>query len=220
MENLNIKKLFLYTLITSVAISALIGIFVILFGNFGETEGKILATTFTIAVTSILGLACGAYLETKRGKFLPICGIIFSIISAILFFMLIWVEMIWKEDVFYKSLATATILAVSCSHLSLISIAKLDAKFQWSKIALHICVWTLSAILLWILWFAEHSENDFIVRVIGVLSIIIAALTIITPVFYKLSNSLPKAKQIDEEIERLKAKIAELEAKKTELGNQ
>lgn len=220
MGNLNVKKLFLYTLITSVAVSALIGIVVILIGNFGETEGKILGTTFTIAVTSILGLACGAYLETKRGKILPIVGIIFSIISAIFFFVMIWGGAIWRKENFFEGLATVTIIAVSCSLLSLISIAKLDSKFQWSRIALYICVWTLSAILIWILWFAQDSENELIIRIIGVLSIIIAALTIITPVFHKLSNSLPEAKQIDEEIERLKAKIAELEAKKAELGNQ
>jgi glucan phosphoethanolaminetransferase (alkaline phosphatase superfamily) len=192
---------------------------VILFGNFGETEGKILATTFTIAVTSILGLACGAYLETKQGKILPSVGIIFSIISAIFFFVMIWGGTVWQNENFFKSLATATIFAVSCSHLSLISIPKLDKKFQWSKSALYICVWLLSAILLWILWFAHDAENEFIIRIIGVLSIIIAALTIITPVFYKLSHSLPEAKQIDEEIERLKAKIAELEEQKAKLGN-
>ncbi len=217
MQNLNIKKLFLHSLIASVAVSALIGIVVILAGNFGEFEAKILGTTFTIAVTSILGLACGAYLETKRGKLLPIFGIIFSIISAILFLVLIWVEMIWKEEIFFKSLATASILATACSHLSLISIPKLDSKFQWSKITLHSCVWILSTILLYILWFEPNSDNDFVFRIIAVLSIIIAALTITTPVFYKLSHSLPESEQIDEEIAKLKAKIVELEERKENL---
>ncbi|MCU0239660.1 MAG: hypothetical protein MUC29_09475 [Pyrinomonadaceae bacterium] len=214
MENLNVKKLFLYTLIASVALSALIGIIVILVGNFGELEGKVLATTFTIAVTSILGLACGAYLETKQAKILPSVGIIFSIISAIFFFVLIWGGTVWKEDVFFKSLTTATTFAVACSHLSLISIPKLDSKFQWSKITLHACVWILSAILLWILWVEIYANNGIVFRLIAVLSIVIAALTIVTPVFYKLSNSLPEIKQIDEEIARLKNRITELEERK------
>ncbi|MEO6050537.1 MAG: hypothetical protein ABIP78_04305 [Pyrinomonadaceae bacterium] len=65
---MNLKRLFLYTLIASVAFSAIVGIGVVLFGNFGELEIRVMFSTLTITVTTILGLACGAYLETKRGR--------------------------------------------------------------------------------------------------------------------------------------------------------
>ncbi len=200
------------------AISALIGIGVILIGDFGELESKILGTTFTIACTSILGLACGAYLETKRGKLLPSFGIVFSIVSAIMFFILIWTSNKFDSEWFVKTVASVTMFAVACSHLSLVSIAQLEAKFQWSKITLFICVWLLVAILLYIIWFKPESSSDLIIRVIAVLSIVIAALTIITPIFYKLSNTLPEAEQIDQEIERLKFRLVELEDKKQKLN--
>jgi len=57
---MNIRKVFLYLLIASVAVSALIGIAVIIMGDFGEFEIRVLLTMLTITVTSILGLACGA----------------------------------------------------------------------------------------------------------------------------------------------------------------
>ncbi len=217
MENLNLKKLFLYSLIVSVSLSALIGIGVILFGNFGDFEGKVLATTFTIACTSILGLACGAYLEKKRGKILPTFGIGFSIISAVMCSIVIWSNFHIDNEFFLKMLGSITISAVACSHLSLISIAELDAKFQWSKIVLTGCVWILVSILLYIIWFQPNSDSDFIIRVIAVLSIIITALTIVTPVFYKLSSGLNQAEEIDAEINRLKTRIAELEQQKAEI---
>ena len=72
---MNPRKLFLYTLIASVALCALIGIAVMLFGEFGEFETKVLLTTFTVAVTSILGLACGAYYESRHARMLPFTGI-------------------------------------------------------------------------------------------------------------------------------------------------
>jgi hypothetical protein len=217
MEGLNLKKLFLYSLIVSVSLSALIGIGVILLRNFGDFEGKVLATTFTIACTSILGLACGAYLETKRGKILPTFGIVFSIISAIMFFFLIWADRVFDNETFLKTLGSITMSAVACSHLSLISIAKLDAKFQWSKIALTVCVWVLVSILLYLMWFQPNADSEFIVRFIAVLSIIITSLTIVTPIFYKLSTGLPKAEEIDAEINRLKTRIIELEQQKAEI---
>jgi hypothetical protein len=218
MENLNLKKLFLYSLIVSVSLSALIGIGVILFGNFGDFEGKVLATTFTIACTSILGLACGAYLETKRGKILPTFGIGFSIISAIMCLILIWNSFNIDNEVFLKMLGSITMLAVACSHLSLISIAKLDAKFQWSKIVLTVCVWVLVSILLYLIWFQPNADSEFIVRIIAVLSIIITSLTIVTPIFYKLGTGLPEAEEIDAEINRLKTRIADLEQRKSEIA--
>ena len=75
---MNLKRLFLYTLIASVAFSALMGIGVILLGNFGELEVRVLMTTLTITVTSIAGLACGAYYESGRGRYLPVVGISLS----------------------------------------------------------------------------------------------------------------------------------------------
>jgi hypothetical protein len=217
MENLNLKKIFLYSLIVSVSLSALIGIGVILFGNFGDFEGKVLATTFTIACTSILGLACGAYLETKRGNILPTFGIVFSVISSVMCLILIWTSFDLDNDLFLKTLGSITMLAVACSHLSLISIAKLEAKFQWSKIVLTVCVWILVSILLYLIWFQPNADSEFIVRIIAVLSIIITALTIVTPVFYKLSTGLPEAEEIDAEINRLKTRIADLEQRKSEI---
>ncbi len=217
MKNLNLKKFFLYLLIASVAFSALVGIGVILFGNdFGEFETKILLTALTVTVTSILGLACGAFLETKRGKILPISGIGLAIISAILLIILIWSGTI-QNDYFVKTLLSVTLLSIACSHISLLSIARLEKKFIWSHYAAHVSVWTLTAILIVLIWGDFKSESDFVSRVIAVLAIVISALTIITPIFHWLSRQKSESEEIDTEIARLRARIEELEKQKAEI---
>ncbi|MBK7933421.1 MAG: hypothetical protein IPK01_07925 [Acidobacteria bacterium] len=217
---MNLKRVFLYLLITSVAISALLGIGVILFGNFGELEVRVLLTTLTVTVTSILGLACGAYYETGRGRNLPLAGIVLSLVSALMVFLIIW-NVLDDNSNFIKATLTAVMLAVSCSHLSLLSIARLDRRFAWSQIAAFVFVAVLDAILLYILWFEPTSDSDLVSRIIGVLSILIASITVITPVFHKLSAGGIQIADIDAEILGLQAKITELEAKKAELtGNQ
>ena len=219
MQNFNLKKFFLYLLIASVAVSALIGIGVILFGDFGEFETKILLTAITITCTSILGLACGAFLETKRGKILPVCGIGLAILSAVL-----WIYLIWNgallEEFLVKTLMSTTLLAIACSHLSLLSLARLDKKFLWSLYAAHAAVWSLTAILLWLIWTNARDYSEFVTRAIGVLSIVVASLTIITPIFHKLSNALPEENRIDDEIAELKNRLAELEKRKAEIREQ
>lgn len=215
MERLQLKKLFIYLLVGSVAVSAAVGIFVVLFGSFGEFETRVLLTTVTITCTSILGLACGVFLETGRGKSLPVAGIASAIVAA-----LIWIALIWEilPDNFYpvRAALTATVLAVSSSHLSLISVARLDDRFRWAVYLLHGAVWLLAAILVWIIWFDIDEQSNTLPKAIGVLSILIAALTIVIPVFHRLSDRTAGGgvEEIDREIARLKERIAELEKRK------
>ena len=216
---MNLKKIFLYVLIASVALSAVIGIGVILFGSFGELETRILLTTFTITCTSILGLACGAYFEAKRARNLPFAGIFFSIVSAGLCIYMIWfgdrgIEAVWKLA------ATTAMLATACGHLSLISLATLDKKFMWSRLMIYVSAAVLVSILLVILWLEPDSSSDLVSRLIGILAIVIAALTVITPVFHRLSTAAPTPDKIDAEITKLRAEIVRLEETKARAERQ
>ena len=207
------KTVSLYTLIVSVALSALIGIGVLLFGNFGNFEVRVMMTTLTITVTSILALACGAYLETGRGRIMPIAGIALSIAAAVMTLLIIW-NLFDRWENFIRSTGTATLLALCCSHLSLLSLARLDKRFAWSRSAAFVFVWLLAVILLYLMWFEPEGNSDLVFRMLGILSILIAAITVVTPIFHKLSKGEDERSEIDSEISRLRARIEELEKKR------
>jgi hypothetical protein len=217
---MNVRKFFLYLLIGSVAFSALLGIGVILFGSFGDFESKILLTTFIIACGSILGLACGAFIEARGRKLLPLAGIGLSMLSAVWWVTFVWADFV-DEDLLIKIGLTLTIFAVACSHISLLSIASLDRRFIWARYLTQAADWILSAILLSLVWIETTEISELVSRSIGVLSIVIASLTILTPIFHKLSGRpADEAEAIDEEIARLKARIAELEATRGEPASE
>lgn len=218
MKGADLRKSFLYVLIGSVAISAVFGIAVILFGNFGEFEVRVLMTTLTVAVTSILGLACGASVEAGRARILPISGIIFSILAAFALLLIIW-NALDDNETFIKSTLTLVTLAVACSHLSLLRLARLDRRFEWSYLVAFVCDWLLAAIILYLMWFEPEGDSDLIFRVMAVLSIVIAAVTVVTPVLHKLSNAGRSAAKIDEEISELEARIAKLREERSRLEN-
>ena len=210
---MNIRRLFIYLLIASIGLSAIIGIGVILFGNFGEIEVRVLFTTLTVTVTSIFGLACGAYLETGRGKYLPLAGIALSIVSALMCFLIIW-NVLDDSELFIKSFLTGVLLAASCSHLSLLSLARLDSRFAWTRIAAVACVILLVLIFLYILWFEPKGDSDLIYRVLGVLGILLASITVVTPILHKLSSGHADVAALDKEIAELESRLDSLRAQR------
>ncbi len=217
MYSLNIRSLFLKLLIASVAISAAFGIIVILFGDFGSFEVRVLMTTLTVTVTSILGLACGAYIEAGRGNLLPKAGIAFSLVSAAMLMLIIW-DVADDSELYIKSTMTFVIGAVVASHLSLLSIARLDGRFRWVIKVAWACDLILGGIILFVMWTEIEPQGDIVSRIMGVLSILIAAATVVTPVFHKLSSGTVRTGEtIDEEIARLREQIVFLEAEKAEL---
>jgi len=98
--------------------------------------------------------------------------------------------------------------------LSLISLAHLDRRFFWFPITAHASVWLLVSYLLLLIWEASFINNDTTPRIIGVLSIVVGAVTLVTPILHKLSSPQTEIESIDAEIEKLKARIGELETKK------
>jgi hypothetical protein len=213
---MNLKRLFLYTLIGSVVVSALIGIGVILLGNFGELEVRVLMTTLTVTITSILGLANGAYYESGRGKRLATVGIVVSIIAAVMSLLIVW-NVFDDYENYIKASLTAMLFAVSTSHLSLLSLARLDRRFEWSNMAARVVIGALVGLLLFLIWFTPPGDGEILARVMGVLAILIATLTVMTPVFHKLSSPGDEVAEIDAEIAALREKLAELEERKSKL---
>jgi len=217
MDKLNTKKLFLYLFLASIAASALVGIAILIFGSFGDLEMRVLLTALTITVTSILGLACGAFIEAGRGRVIPVVGIILALISAVM-----WMWVIWPDgrrgDIFVRMLLSITILSAACSHVSLLSLAKLDNRFSWVRVAAHTTIWPLAGILVFLIWDSHLIGEEMSGRVTGVVSILVGVVTLMTPIFHWLSRTEVTAAGLDAEIAKLKAKIEDLEAQKSALA--
>jgi len=207
---IDIRRIFLISLIASVVTSAVIGIGVLLLGNFGLIEVRVLMTTMVITIVSVLGLACGAYIELRGGRILPYAGIVLSVVAGLMSTFIIW-DILDDDELFIKAFLTATLLAAACSHLSLLSLARLDKRFSWTRISAVVCVILLCAILLYILWFEPTGDSDLIYRVLGVLGILLASITVVTPVLHKLSSDRSDIEKIDAEIESLKKRLEQLE---------
>lgn len=115
---MNYKKYFLISLIAALGLSALVGIYIFLFGDAEETEMRILTTTLAIGVFSLLGLSC-ATLQNREGlRWLSITGVIIPIIAFIITVYGIRSDSEIKD--LWKAAGIATTLAVGLAHVSLL----------------------------------------------------------------------------------------------------
>ena len=206
------------------------GIWAIISGEFGDLQMQILLTTLTVVGTSILGLACGAFLESARNtslKAVPLIGIALAVLCAFVSFWLIWEPIKQSNnDGIFKLFFVSLIFSFSLAQLSLLSMAKLAQKFLWSLISAYIVVFILDSIISFIIIFELNGDDGLVIRLIGVLSVIAASLTVMIPIFHRLSRSefarfgTQTAAGIDAEIAKLRAQISDLERRKEDTLNR
>ena len=181
------KKLALWFLIVSVAISAALGIIAILSGTFGSFQVRIVLTTLTISAASIFALASGALWEGKRGRILPAAGIVLALLAAVLTITGIWLEP--ESESFWKFTASVSVLAAATAHTCLLSLAKLARRFAWASLTTFIAIYLLALLIVASIYIEPEGDLGF--KLIGATSIIVAALTIMTPIFHRLSREDP-----------------------------
>jgi FtsH-binding integral membrane protein len=98
----DIRRIFLWSFIGFLSLTALIAIFSVLSHEFGETQIKVLATTFTVSAASICAMSCAAFIEKKETNRFGIIGMLFAGIAAAMTIIGIWGEIstegYWKTS--------------------------------------------------------------------------------------------------------------------------
>jgi hypothetical protein len=178
------KRIALWLLIGSVAISAVLGITIVLAGTFSDLQIRIILTALTISAASICALASGALWEKKRKGFLSLPGAILALLAAILIIIGIWTET--GNSQFWKFTISVSLLAVATAHSCLLALARLTRRFGWTRVAAYVAVYVLASLFIYIVY--ATPKGDTFVRIIGATAIIVAALTILIPIFHRLSR--------------------------------
>jgi len=181
---MNAKRIALWFLIVSVAVSAVLGIIAILTGNFGDLQIRIILTTLTISGASICALACGALWEKQKENWLAPLGIVLAGLFAVLVIIGIWAEI--DATPYWKFSASTTVVAVATAHAGLLSLARLAPRFAWARLVAFAAIFTLAVLIVLSIYIEPTAELGF--RMIGTVSIVVAAFTIMVPIFHRLSR--------------------------------
>jgi hypothetical protein len=221
MNSQRLTKIFLRVFIASIVAAALIGIAAIgIPSKNWEYELKVLLTTAIIAGGSVCGLACGGCL-TRGHKVLPTAGLMLTGLSAGLLLLGIWAEI--NSELYWKTTASATFFAVACAHLSMLFMANLAGAYRWAYVAAYQLILGLATLLAAGIDFEFFDKGgEAYWRLTGVVAILVAAVTLMIPVFHRLSREEVAAAQaeadplfaVESEIAAVKKRLIELENKR------
>jgi len=186
MNSTDARRLFLKLFIGFLSLTALIAIFSVLSGDFGEFQVKILATTFTISAASICSMSCAAFIENEKKKELGVSGIVCSAIAMLMVICGIWIEIDDKE--YWKTAITFIVFAAAFAHAFLLILPDLDEGHRWSQIASTICIGILAIQIVAAVWGEIDGEGYY--KLLAVVSIIVVLLTLVIPILMKIRKGI------------------------------
>jgi hypothetical protein len=166
--------------------AALVAIGILLFGDFGETEGRILLTVLAIAGYSLLGLAATTALG-RAPIWLAPTGLGVSAVGFVLFVALIWTEP--AGSLLGRLMGTCSVVAVAIAHAALLLLLTRQAGGTAAaqvRRATLVASSVLTAMLVVIL-LADWEPPELYGRLLGAVAVLTVLGSLLVPILWKLS---------------------------------
>lgn len=167
---LRLKRVFLRTLVISLAACALVAVGALLLGAYTDTTAKVLATLGALAGHSGFAMICADTLERRRWPKLSTSGLILFAANFCVLITCIWWPGWFGENTGRAAIATGAlagfyILAVPCADLR-----ERGVRRVLTSLGLVACVVGFLMVLVCI-W-AEHADNEDFAKATAIASII------------------------------------------------
>ena len=173
--------------IGSLAVSAAVAILVLLFGEFGETETRILGTTFAISVASLLALPGSILLERGERTMLGGANVVLAAASFVVALALLWV---WDDsETLAKLLGTLVAFAVASTQIagSTLRVRPTDASNVRIVYVVAATLAVVLAILVTVLIWLEVEDETYL-RTLAALAVLDVFLVVLQPLLRRLGG--------------------------------
>ena len=177
----------LIALLGALAMNALIGIIIVLKGDFGDTEGKLLGTTFGLALFTVLAIP--STVQLGRGRFYALAGfgISVSVIAFILAVSAIWSDGAFEDVFLTKLMVTFGVMAFASNHAALLLLASATPKvIKVTLIATITMLVVIAVALITSVWLEDLPKE--IARPLTVFAILDVLGSMAVPMLSKLNR--------------------------------
>ena len=166
----------------AVLVSAVLGIIALLSGDFGETQGRVIATSLCIAGACLLVLPALA-LSEARSSGLILAPAVFAPVGFALLIFGIWSEQDWGD--YWRVTATFIVVGVLVAYICLMALLELAERLMILRLIAYGLALLLALEVLGAVW-SEDGPSDTGARVLGVTTILLTAATIALPLVRRM----------------------------------
>lgn len=186
-----LKKFFLYSLIGSLVVSAIVAVSAILIGTFNETTTKVFITLLMVILHSLISLAF-IWDDSKKHTFERLAfftNVLFLIIVLSFITSILSIWSILPGELVAKLYSTYFVVGFAALHADILSKALHKESFlDWIIYANFILIGIVILMLMPVIYI-DHSDKvlgEFYFRALAAISVIDGTLSILTIIFYKL----------------------------------
>jgi len=170
----NLKRVALRVLLTSVVVASSLAIVGIVGKGFGTLAVHVLVTALVVAAGSVLVLGCIGAWELPSARVASRLGVFVSCAAMVVLIAGVWCEP--NGDPFWQFAASLSLVAVAATHASMMWLAQLRPRVQWLRSTALVIDVLLVAMTLAAIW--DARRGDAMSEVLAILAIVEAGLTL------------------------------------------
>jgi hypothetical protein len=167
---LRLKRIFLLSLVISLATCATVAVFALLRGKFDETTGRILGTLGALAFHSGVSMFCAFTLERRRWPELSLAGLVLFGISFAILTACIWLPGISDDYIARAILTTCALTGYYLLAIPCASLCERRRSIPLSLGGLGACI--VGFLMLLVCIWAPHAENVLFGKATGIAGLV------------------------------------------------
>ncbi|MGH3037327.1 MAG: hypothetical protein ACRDMU_09115 [Gaiellaceae bacterium] len=201
MDGTLLRRLFLWTLVVSLCLTAAIAIGTLLFAEFDDRAGRILATTALLALASLLGLPAGVLLDQGRAPALAWGQIAVVVAGFALADYAVWSDgdpgWVWKLPVTLGATAGAGAQAAASTSRLRPDDGRRLRLLYWVAIALGTALAVLIAVAAW-----KEIQDSGYYRFLGATAVAAVLASLLQPLLRRAAGPAERRVRLVLELDR------------------
>jgi hypothetical protein len=197
MNTVLLRQLSLRGFVGFLILTALIAVVTVLIGNFGELQGKILASSFSVSIASICAMSGAVFIESRGPCWLGALGILVALVGLLLVNVGLWFEP--GGWTYWKFAFVFVVVSLGLAHGFLLQLPHLNPAYRWvqplSALGIAVLVLLISGALIW------EWSGDWLLRAMTVVAIVVVLCSALIPILLRLGASVSRVKLVLELLE-------------------
>jgi hypothetical protein len=182
---MNLRQVSLRGFVGFLILTALIAVVTVLMGDFGEVQGKILASSFSVSIASICVMSCAVFMESRGPRWLGVLGIVIALLGLVLINVGLWFEP--GSWTYWKFVFVFVVVSLGLAHGFLLQLPSLSIANKWvqplSAISIALLVLLISGALIF------DWSGDWLWRSMTVIAIVVVLCSALIPILLRLGAS-------------------------------